>query len=99
MTKAPGSASFRTRIEQSSKLKKSRIVLSLDPAQTPEPKRFALRSVKRLQHHICAIKLNFHLILPLSKSDLLEVNELAHFYKLQSIADIKLNDISHTNQI
>jgi orotidine-5'-phosphate decarboxylase len=99
MTKAPGSASFRTRMEQSSKFKNSRIVLSLDPTQTPEPKRFALNSVKRLQHHICAIKLNFHLILPLSKSDLSEVNKLAHLYRLQSIADIKLNDISNTNQI
>src|SRR5215210_6939821 len=99
MTKAPGSASFRNRMEQSSKLKNSRIVLSLDPSQMPEPKRFALNSVKRLQHHICAIKLNFHLILPLSKSDLSEVNKLAHLYRLQSIADIKLNDISNTNQV
>jgi orotidine-5'-phosphate decarboxylase len=99
MTNVHYSASFRNRIEQSSKLKNSRIVLSIDPIRTSQPKRFALKSIRRLQHTICAVKLNFHLILPLSKSDLSEVNKLAHFYGLQSIADVKLNDISSTNQI
>ncbi|MDQ4017254.1 MAG: orotidine 5'-phosphate decarboxylase [Thermoproteota archaeon] len=99
MTRVHYLASFRNRIEQSSKLKNSRIVLSIDPIQTSQPKRFALKSIKHLQHTICAVKLNFHLILPLSKSDLSEVNKLAHFYGLQSIADVKLNDISNTNQI
>src|ERR687895_2544065 len=99
MTRVHYLASFRNRIEQSSKLKNSRIVLSIDPIQSSQPKRFAMKSIKHLQHTICAVKLNFHLILPLSKSDLSEVNKLAHLYRLQSIADIKLNDISNTNQI
>jgi orotidine-5'-phosphate decarboxylase len=90
---------FRNRIEQSSILKNSRIVLSIDPVQTQEPKEFAIKSIKRLGHYICAVKMNFHLILPLSKADLSEVNKVAHLYQLQSIADVKLNDISHTNQI
>ncbi|MDQ3840893.1 MAG: orotidine 5'-phosphate decarboxylase, partial [Thermoproteota archaeon] len=92
-------SSFQERIKQSSILKNSRIVLSIDPAQTLEPKEFAIKSIKHLEHYICAIKLNFHLILPLSKSDLTEVNKVAHLYELQSIADVKLNDISYTNQI
>jgi orotidine-5'-phosphate decarboxylase len=99
MSKISYLSSFRERIKQSSILKNSRIVLSIDPAQTLEPKEFAIKSIKHLEHYICAIKLNFHLILPLSKSDLTEVNKVAHLYELQSIADVKLNDISYTNQI
>jgi orotidine-5'-phosphate decarboxylase len=37
--------------------------------------------------------------LPFSKSDLTEINDLAHKYGLESIADIKLNDIANTNHI
>jgi orotidine-5'-phosphate decarboxylase len=84
---------------RSSKLKKSQIVLSLDPAPRPELKKFVMNSINQLQPHICAVKLNFHLILPFSKSDLTEINHLAHEYGLESIADIKLNDIANTNHI
>jgi orotidine-5'-phosphate decarboxylase len=52
-----------------------------------------------LEHHICAIKMNFHLILPLSFSEISEINRLAHHYGLVSIADLKLNDIKSTNEI
>jgi orotidine-5'-phosphate decarboxylase len=55
--------------------------------------------ISLLQHHICAIKMNFHLILPLSLSELTEINRLAHRYGLVSIADLKLNDIKSTNEI
>lgn len=99
MTRGSGLPSFRKRITRSSKLKNSRIILSLDPPPMPELKKFAINSINHLQQHICAVKLNFHLILPFSKSDLIEFNELAHSYGLESIADIKLNDIASTNQI
>jgi orotidine-5'-phosphate decarboxylase len=99
MIRVSGLPSFRKRIKKSSKLKNSRIILSLDLPHMPELKKFALMSIIRLQQHICAIKVNFHLILPFSKSDLTELNYLAHSYGLESIADIKLNDIASTNQI
>jgi orotidine-5'-phosphate decarboxylase len=38
-------------------------------------------------------------MLPLSGSEIAQVNRLAHSYGLQSIADIKLNDIESTNDV
>ena len=61
--------------------------------------RFVKRRLTLVEKHICAIKINFHLILPLSLSQMSEINDLAHSYGLQSIADIKLNDIISTNEI
>jgi len=48
---------------------------------------------------LCAIKLNFHALLPLGKKEIIKINKTAHQYGLQTIADIKLNDIGNTNQI
>jgi orotidine-5'-phosphate decarboxylase len=43
--------------------------------------------------------MNFHIILPLSASQILRINKLVHSFGLQSIADIKLNDIETTNAV
>jgi orotidine-5'-phosphate decarboxylase len=99
LTKVSRLTHFQKRIIRSSELKKSRIVLSLDPTPRPELKKFVMNSINQLQRHICAIKLNFHVILPFSQVDLTEINDLAHRYGLESIADIKLNDIVNTNHI
>jgi len=48
---------------------------------------------------LCGIKLNFHALLPLGKKEIVKINKTAHQYGLQTIADIKLNDIGNTNQI
>ena len=53
----------------------------------------AARIIDAAEHHVCAIKMNFHIILPLSAFEILQINKLAHSFGLQSIADIKLNDI------
>ena len=45
------------------------------------------------------IKLNFHLLLPLSSKEIIRINKTAHDYGLQTIADIKLNDIGNTNRV
>ena len=55
--------------------------------------------IEDLQEHVCAIKLNFHIILPLSGKELAEINRVAHSCGLQCIADIKLNDIENTNAV
>ena len=90
---------FYERIKNASTYKESRIILALDILPRSDLKDFAKKVITLLEEYICAIKVNFHLILPLSSSDILEINEVAHSYGLQSIADIKLNDISSTNEI
>ena len=92
-------SSFRERIDNSSKYKNSQIVLSLDPSPRSDLIGFVRAIITLLEKYICAIKINFHLILPLSLSQITEINNLIHYYELQSIADIKLNDISSTNEI
>jgi orotidine-5'-phosphate decarboxylase len=99
MTRVSDLTPFQKRIAERSRQKNSRIVLSLDPTPGHDPKKFALKSIDRLYRHVCAVKLNFHLILPLSVSDLTEITELAHARGLECIADIKLNDIGNTNHI
>jgi len=52
-----------------------------------------------MHRFLCGIKLNFHALLPLGKKEIMKINKTAHQYGLQTIADIKLNDIGNTNQI
>ncbi|HKX80860.1 MAG TPA: orotidine 5'-phosphate decarboxylase / HUMPS family protein, partial [Nitrososphaera sp.] len=91
---------YRNRISAASVEKKSRIVLALDPApsRVTDALVFARRMIQTLQDQVCAIKVNFHMILPLSGKELAEISRLAHSSGLQCIADIKLNDIDNTNE-
>lgn len=75
------------------------MILALDLTVGSDLNQFALRTISLLERYICAIKLNFHLILPLSSSELSELNRHVHSYGMQSVADIKLNDVPSTNQI
>ncbi|HXV45136.1 MAG TPA: orotidine-5'-phosphate decarboxylase [Nitrososphaera sp.] len=91
---------FRERIARAAAGKKSPVVLALDPPASkcnlPE---FAVKTIRAVEQHICAVKINFHLILPLSAAEILKINKLVHSCGLQSIADIKLNDIENTNEV
>jgi orotidine-5'-phosphate decarboxylase len=92
---------FFQRIAAAAIEKKSPIVLALDPRprgnqRLPE---LAAKTICAVEHHVCAVKMNFHIILPLSASEILRINKLAHSFGLQSIADIKLNDIETTNAV
>lgn len=91
---------FRERIARAAAKKKSPLVLALDP---PANKRnipaFAAKTIRAVEQHVCAVKMNFHLILPLSAAEISHINKLAHSCGLQSIADIKLNDIENTNEV
>ena len=91
--------SYRKRIEYCSKSKNSKIVLALDPIFSNNVLSYLDEKIILLQEEICAIKFNFHVILPLSLQELSNVNRTIHSYGLQSIADIKLNDISYTNVV
>lgn len=90
---------FRNRMKNSSR--KSRIILANDLNDTNVNKLESktIDNIRKLQEYICAIKLNFHVILPLSQSSLVKINKIAHDQGLQTIADIKLNDIGNTNEI
>jgi len=89
---------FKTRIRQSSR--NSRIILANDyrSAHSKEVLQ-TIQNIKTLHKFLCGIKLNFHMLLPLGKEEIIRINKTAHQYGLQTIADIKLNDIGNTNQI
>ena len=89
---------FKTRINQSSG--NSKIILandydSVNKKTVPQ----TIKNIKTLHKFLCGIKLNFHMLLPLGKKEIIRINKTAHQYGLQTIADIKLNDIGNTNEI
>jgi orotidine-5'-phosphate decarboxylase len=92
-------SSYRDSIAHISMDKKSFIILAIDL----EPRYHNLKYIENLISNIypflCAIKINFHLILPFGKKGIAKINRMIHSYGLLSIADIKLNDISNTNQV
>lgn len=91
---------FRNRISISSK-NKSKIILANDLENIPLGKleNKTISNIKSLNKFLCAIKFNFHVILPLGIRNFVKINRLAHDFGLQTIADIKLNDIGNTNKV
>jgi len=90
---------FKTRLSQISKTN-GKVILANDydlSVKNLETK--TIQNIKKLHPFLCGIKLNFHLLLPLSGKEILKINQTAHQYGLQTIADIKLNDIGNTNQV
>lgn len=91
---------YRTRIRESAS-GKSRIILAndLENISVQKLESNTIKNIKTLNKFLCAIKFNFHLILPLGMKSLTKINRVAHDAGLQTIADIKLNDIGNTNKI
>ena len=91
---------YITRIRESAS-GKSRIILAndLENLSVQKLESNTIKNIKTLSKFLCAIKFNFHLILPLGTKSLTKINRIAHDVGLQTIADIKLNDIGNTNQI
>ena len=92
-------ATFKTRLSKISKAH-GKVILANDydiSIKNLETKTIA--NIKQLHPFLCGVKLNFHLLLPLSGKEILKINKMAHRYGLQTIADIKLNDIGNTNQV
>ena len=90
---------FKTRLQKISKIN-GKVILANDydlSVKNLETK--TIQNIKQLHPYLCGIKLNFHLLLPLSGKEILKINKTAHRYGLQTIADIKLNDIGNTNKI
>ena len=91
--------SFRKRMKESSL--RSSIILAndLDDKNMDLVEKKTIRNIKTLGKYLCAIKFNFHLLLPLGEKKITKINKIAHDFGLQTIADIKLNDIGNTNMI
>jgi len=90
---------FRKRMKESSL--RSSIILAndLDDKNMVLVEKKTIQNIKTLGKHLCAIKFNFHLLLPLGEKKIKKINKIAHNFGLQTIADIKLNDIGNTNMI
>ena len=89
---------FSNRIKKSSS--SSSIILANDyNNKVPNLEGKTIQNIKSLHEHICGVKINFHLLLKLGKKEIKKINKTAHNYGLQTIADIKLNDIGNTNLI
>ena len=92
-------ATFKTRLSQISK-KNGKIILANDyDSSVNNLETKTIQNIKKLHPYLCGIKLNFHLLLPLGLKEISKINKTAHNYGLQTIADIKLNDIGNTNKV
>jgi orotidine-5'-phosphate decarboxylase len=92
-------SNFRKRMKESSL--RSSIILAndLDDKNMVLVEKKTIQNIKTLGKYLCAIKFNFHLLLPLGEKKIEKINKIAHDFGLQTIADIKLNDIGNTNMI
>ena len=92
-------ATFKTRLRQISK-SNGKVILANDYNSSEKNlQNKTIENIKKLNPYLCGIKLNFHLLLPLSSKEIIKINKTAHDYGLQTIADIKLNDIGNTNRV
>ncbi len=92
-------ATFKTRLSQISKSNGSVILANDYDSSEKNLQNKTIQNIKKLNPYLCGIKLNFHLLLPLSAKEIIKINKTAHDYGLQTIADIKLNDIGNTNRV
>ena len=92
-------ATFKTRLSQISKSNGEVILANDYNSSEKNLQSKTIQNIKKLNPYLCAIKLNFHLLLPLSSKEIIKINKTAHDYGLQTIADIKLNDIGNTNRV
>jgi orotidine-5'-phosphate decarboxylase len=79
----------------------SKVVLALDIPYRESTSNLLDNSkltLREVSDFVCAVKINFHLIIPLSLRELTDLNGLVHSLGLCSVADIKLNDIDSTNE-
>ena len=90
---------FKTRLKKSSKTNGNVILANDYDLTVKNLEAKTIKNIKQLHPFLCGIKLNFHLLLPLSGKEIFKINKTAHRFGLQTIADIKLNDIGNTNRV
>ncbi|HEX8676761.1 MAG TPA: hypothetical protein VF700_06060, partial [Segetibacter sp.] len=78
---------FSERMDVLSKDKQSNLILAIDPNyDTNNLFSYVQNLITKLGKYLCAVKLNFHVILPLSFTELQKINLVAHRERLQVIA-------------
>ena len=90
--------SFRERIELAGQRSKSRLVLALDvsgPFETRVDR--AADVLKSTIHHVAAVKVNYHLLLPFGLEGIRGITKSCNEAGVPLIADLKMNDIESTN--
>ncbi len=89
---------FITRIKRISE-KRGKLILANDyPPSTNKLESRTISNIRKLNKHLCGLKINFPLLLQLGRKEIININKIAHNYEIQTIADIKLNDIGNTNE-
>jgi len=92
---------FSELIEKRAREKDSRIVLALD-LEAREKKillRKSLNVLRSVKDHICAVKVNRQLVLPLGLYQGVQtIVKEAHRLHIPTIIDAKVNDVGHTNE-
>ena len=88
---------FSTKLKNISEKKYTRVILSLDlNCKNNELLKKSISLVRATANDICAVKINYHLLLPLSFNEIKKLISVIHKFNLLVIADLKLNDISST---
>lgn len=88
--------SFKNRISRASYFNK--IILANDYVGSTNLFENTIKNINIMHDYLCGIKINFHILLHLDTHAIIKINKIAHELHLQSIADIKLNDILDTNK-
>jgi orotidine-5'-phosphate decarboxylase len=92
---------FSEMIAKRAREKNSRIVLALDLELRQRSKLLSrsLRILRAVREHVCAVKINRQLVLPLGLYGGAErIVREAHRLRIPTIMDAKLNDVGHTNE-
>jgi orotidine-5'-phosphate decarboxylase len=96
---------FREKIWETAQNKETNIILALDfPFEKLQKRQTlyekAVKVIDAVSPHICAVKFNYHLVLPLGIfNGIRRLLEKAHEKGLLTIMDCKINDIGDTNQV
>jgi orotidine-5'-phosphate decarboxylase len=96
--------SFKAKMQEAATSRDSRIILALDIPFEAAGNRDkildkAQKFLKAVHPHVCAVKINHHLTLPLGTFDgVQELVEQIHGYGMAAIMDAKVNDIGNTNK-
>lgn len=94
--------SFKLKMNRSLREQRSNLILALD--LPPDNSRLLLsrsmKILKRVYPHICAVKINHHLVLPLGLfNGVQKIIQFAYAHGLPTIMDCKINDIGSTNRV
>jgi len=93
---------FKLEMNRSLKKRHSNLVLALDlpPDSSRHLLSKSMKILKKVHPHVCAVKINHHLVLPLGLfNGVQKIIQFAHDQGLPTIMDCKINDIGSTNQV